>query len=255
MPLGTWASDPAPRTAQQFAAWSAAGVQVQASDRWWITSELHWRRSGGLAQPMQTGWLLAPEYRTGPWSVQAGYAFWNTDPYGAFRTPAPQREHRGWAQVGWQHGLGRVSLDHRLRAEYRSLERFTVGPEGPAQLGFRPVGRLRYRTRLVAALNSKQKGAGEWQAILQKEWMVRYGDHSFVGVFDQVRPAVQLAFRPVHHLQISAGYQLHYLVRSNGLHEELNHTLLLGALWRLPKKVRATPPALIAARPPVASGR
>lgn len=237
--LSSQATDRDRRSAQQFAVWSSVVGQLQVADRWWLTSEVHVRRFDGLAQPMQTGLLLAPEYRAGRWSLQAGYAFWNTAPYGAFRTPAAQREHRGWTQAGLQHGVGRLAMDHRVRVEHRSLERFLASPEGAVAQGFRYVGRVRYRTRLIAPLNGRQGKAGEWQAILQKEWMLRYADDRFVGAFDQVRPAVALGYRPLPNLQFTAGYQMHYLVRANGVDEEMNHTLMVGAFWRLPKRLRS----------------
>lgn len=254
-PRGVVANDPGARSAQQFAVWTSVAAQVQVAERWWIAGETQVRRFDGLARPMQTGVLLAPEYRTGPWSLQVGYAAWTTAPYGAFRTAATQREHRGWTQAGFQHPLGSLSLDHRLRVEHRGLERHRVVDEVAVSQGFRNVGRLRYRTRLVAPLNARQHTAGEWQAIVQKEWMLRYGDDRFVGAFDQVRPAALLGYRPLDHVQLTAGYQLQHLVRANGLDREFNHTLMVGAHWRWPKRTRITPPNEIASRPPSAIGR
>ena len=226
------------RTPHQFNAWTSASAQVQVAPRWWLVPEVHWRRSGGFGDHLQEALLLAPEYRTGRWALQPGVALWNTHPYGRFRTPATQREHRTWVQLGYQHPLGAWRMDHRLRCEQRFLERHLPHAEGPVSQGHRYVGRLRYRARVVAPLNDKSGRAGEWQAILQKETMVRFGDTAFKGAFDQIRPAVHLGFRPWHHTQITAGYQLQYLVRPNGIDEEMNHTLMVGAFWRLPQKVR-----------------
>lgn len=224
------------RSASMINTWTSAQVQLQLGTRWWLVPEVQWRRSEGLARPMQEGLLVAPEYRTGPWAFQAGWAFWSTHPYGRFRTPAAQDEHRSWLQAGFQHAIGHWRMDHRLRTEQRFLERHAITPEGVIDKGHRYVGRLRYRARVLAPLNDKQGAAGEWQAIMQKEWMVRHGDPSFLGAFDQVRPAVHLGFRPLAHLQFTAGYQLQYLLRANGMDEEFNHTLMLGAFWRLPRK-------------------
>lgn len=223
------------RSATLFNAWSAAQVQVQVAPRWWLVPELQYRRSDGFAHAMQEGLLLAPEYRAGRWTGQVGYAYWRTHPYGRFRTPATQGEHRTWVQGGYQHPLGALRMEHRLRLEQRFLERHVVGADGPISQGHKYVGRLRYRARVTAALNDKQGAAGEWQAILQKEWMVRFGDPAFRGAFDQVRPALHLGYRPARELQFTAGYQLQYLLRANGLDEEFNHTLMLGAFWRLPR--------------------
>jgi hypothetical protein len=254
-PRAAVAGDAIARSAQQFAVWTSTGAHVQVGERWWVTGETQVRRFNGLAQPMQAGILLAPEYRTGSWSLQVGYAFWNTSPYGAFRTDAAQREHRGWTQAGFQHPLGKLAMDHRLRVEHRALERYRIVGEVPVSQGFHYVGRLRYRTRLVVPLNTRQRTAGEWQAIVQKEWMLRYGDERFVGAFDQLRPAVLLGYRPLDHLQLTAGYQMHHLVRANGLDREFNHTLMVGAHWRWPMRTRIRPSAEIASLPPVGGGR
>lgn len=228
------ANDRDGRTVHQFNAWTSAVAHVQVAQRWWFTPEVHWRRAGGFGHHLQEGLLLASEYRTGRWSLQPGYAYWRSHPYGRFRTPAMQREHRTWAQLGYQHPLGNWRMDHRLRCEQRFLERHLAQPEGPVSQGHKYVGRLRYRARVIAPLNGRSGKAGEWQAILQKETMMRFGDDTFNGAFDQIRPAVQLGYRPWEHLQITAGYQLQYLVRGNGLDEEFDHTLMVGAFWRLP---------------------
>lgn len=233
-PMVAPATDHEARSIQQFNAWTSAVAHVQLTQRWWFVPELHWRRADGLGHHLQEGLLLAPEYRTGRFSVQPGYAFWRTHPYGEFRTPATQHEHRSWLQVGYKHPLGAWQLDHRLRTEQRFIERHQAHPEGPLALGYKYVGRLRYRARVVAPLNNKNGKAGELQAIVQKELMVRHGDSTFKGLFDQMRPAVQLGYRPWEHLQITAGYQLQYLVRGNGFHEEWDHTLMVGAFWRMP---------------------
>lgn len=229
------ASDQAGRSVQQFNGWASAQAQVQVGTRWWLLPEVHWRRSAGVAQALQEGFLFAPEYRQGRWSAQTGYGRWNTHPYGEFRTLATQREHRIWQQLAYQHPAGRLQMDHRLRTEQRFLERHVLHADAPTSQGYKYVGRLRYRARVSAPLNDKQGRAGEWQAILQKEWMVRYGDPAFRGAFDQVRPALHLGYRPARDLQFTAGYQLQYLLRSNGLDEEFNHTLMVGAFWRLPR--------------------
>lgn len=240
-PAAVTANERDGRSVQQFNAWTSAVIHVQLAPRWWFVPELHWRRAGGFGHHLQEGLLLAPEYRSGRFSLQPGYAFWRTHPYGEFRTLATQREHRSWVQVGYRHPLGSWQMDHRLRSEQRFLERYIGHSEGPVSQGHKYVGRLRYRARVLAPLNDKSGKAGELQAILQKELMVRYGDDSFNGSFDQVRPALQLGYRPWEHLQITAGYQLQYLVRSNGIDEEFDHTLMVGAFWRLPRSENATP--------------
>lgn len=225
--------------ATQFNAWGAANVQVQLGARWWSLFDVHWRRSNGVQDPMQLAFLVAPEYRKGGFSLQPGYGYWINYPYGAFRTPATQHEHRTWVQAGYRHSLGRTGMDHRLRLEQRFLERSRATPEGPESEGFRYVGRLRYRTRWLIPLNDRVDAQGEWQAIVSQEVMVRFGDPSFRGLFDQVRPAAQIGYRPLKDLQVLAGYQLQYLVRADGVREEFDHTLLVTLQLRLP--YRAVP--------------
>lgn len=221
-------------TAVQYNTWGALNVQAQLGERWWFVHDEQWRRSDGIRRPMQAGFLFSPEYRTGPYAIQAGYAYWTNYPYGAFPTLAPQAEHRTWEQVGYKHALGRWAMDHRLRLEQRYLERFSATPEGPESRGFHYVGRLRYRTRLLVPLNAKKDVKGEWQGIVSQEVMVRFGDPAFHGAFDQARPSVQVGFRPSDDVQVLGGCQLQYLVRPDGVRKEFDHTLLLALLLRFP---------------------
>lgn len=228
------------RSVQQFNGWGMAQVQVQVAKRWWVVPELQWRRYSGFSLPLQEAGLFPVEYRTGAWSLQAGYARWYTHPYGAFRTLATQAENRTWLQAGYQHPIGRFRMDHRFRLEQRFLERYALESGEVVPLGYRYVGRARYRVRAMALLHGAAGKAGEWQAFLQQEVMVRYGDPSFRGAFDQMRPAFHLGFRPVDDLQLTAGYQMQYLVRSNGSDAEWNQTFMVGVFWRLPLAERRT---------------
>lgn len=225
-----------PTSASLFNVWGNVTAQVQLGRHWWLVHEQQYRRSDGISAPMQTGFLFPPEYRTGPFSVQPGYAYWLNFPYGAFRTPATQAEHRTWLQVGYKHSWGGNAMDHRLRLEQRFLERHFVSAEEVRSRGFHHVGRLRYRTRLLVPLNDRKDVKGEWQGIASQETMVRFGDEAFKGLFDQARLGLSAGVRPWDHVQVTGGYQFQYLVRSDNVRRESNHTLTLGVAVRVPRR-------------------
>lgn len=220
-------------TADQFNAWTSFNANVQVTANWWLLHETFWRRSEGFEAPMQFKAGLSLERRTGPWGVSLGYAYWLNHPYGAFPTLHTQPEHRIWQQAVLKHSGGRVRWNHRLRIEERFIERFHASGEQVVSDGFRYLGRARYQVQALVPFFRAQQD-GELSLVPLGEAIVRYGDPTVNGNFDQLRLGLLGAWRVNARWQLRAGYLFQYLVRSDNVHIEHNHTLVLAVNLDLP---------------------
>lgn len=170
-----------------------------------IHTEYQWRRVNGIKDRQQvllrTGVNYAIQKDV---SLNAGYAFIETFPYGDYPTAAAFPEHRIFEQVILKHAVGRIGLSHRFTLEQRLVGSVIV--ENSKKItDWNYLNRVRYRIRTEIPITAK--GAGhKWRIILQDELFVGFGKNIAANIFDQNRMAILLGYKLNKNIKIEAGY-------------------------------------------------
>lgn len=225
--------------ADQFNVWTQAAISWHVSERWTLLADGSVRRNDGFSRPMQEHIRIGMERDLGAWSSAVGYAYFLTQPYGAFPSLTEYPEHRIWEQVVFKHRTGRIRWSHRLRAEQRFIERYSKVENRIVPNGFPLLYRFRLQTVASIPLSNREDAPGAFTLMPFGEVMLRSTDASVMGPLDQVRAGVWCGWKCSTRAQARIGYMFHYLVRSDDAHVERNQTLLLSLLFELPAKATA----------------
>lgn len=146
------------------------------------------------------GFIVRPGvgFRTGPWSVVAGYGFVPT----LVDDADDLVEHRAWQHALWSDTLGEG--EHKLGALARLRFEQRVRSDGPGV-------NLRARLWLRASLPI----AGPWAALVWDEGFVRLNEAAWSGPagFDQNRAFFGLAITPAPWFRAEVGYQANVIAR------------------------------------------
>lgn len=134
-------------------------------------------------------------------------------------------EHRAWASAALGHGVGSVTLSHRLRLEHRWLSGIRVDDAG-TRLGETWVSaeRARYSLRAAVPLAGSRRGL---YAVLGDEMFASFGGYAGDMTFDQNRLSFAIGARAGGATRLEAGYMLQFSADDTGRFTERNHTLVL----------------------------
>lgn len=161
--------------------------------------------------------------------LTAGYAFVQTWPYGAFPVLTTFPEHRAYQQLQLLHYTGRVEWVNRLRME----ERFSRLPvKDNAGNPFLPddftyTNRARILNRLSIPFKGKQIEDNSLYVTLHNEVFFNFGKKVGMNLLDQNRACVALGYKIPKAGRLELGFMEQTIIKSDGLHVENNHTLLL----------------------------
>ncbi|MGV3630228.1 MAG: DUF2490 domain-containing protein [Bacteroidota bacterium] len=221
--------------ATQSNAWVLYLGNHRISDRWGVHTEYQWRRSGFFEHWQQSLTRFGLDYYTKT-GVQytAGYAWVLTYPYGNQPIQHQFTEHRIWQQVILKNKIQRVEVQHRYRLEQRFLEQWaknTTHEFGSTGFVFRQ--RARYRFLLNVPLNKDEMADKTLFLSLSDEVFLGFGKGIGKNILDQNRINAAIGWRFDSNSNIQLGYLNHYLVKSDGIKAERNHTLQLGFTYNL----------------------
>jgi hypothetical protein len=192
--------------------WYAINIDPAISKKWSAHIEYQWRREDVIVGWQQSLLRLGLTHKISPQvSVQAGYAWIVTPPYGEIflagvRKPFP--EHRIYEQLVATGNLGKVKLTNRLRIEQRFNGRFESEDDKDPEYVY--VNRIRYMPRIDVPLDKMNK----WYAGMFDEIFIGFGKNVGQNVFDQNR------------ISVFAGYNFNKAFRLEG--GFLNQTVQLG---------------------------
>ncbi len=172
-----------------------------------IHTEYQWRRADGVKN-WQQGLL-----RTGinyairkDVSLNAGYAFAQTFPYGDYTPVNTFPEHRFFEQVVISNPLGKVSLSHRFTLEQRFVAAVTL-QNGQKNTDWNYLNRIRYRIRTELPISkNKQADKNIWSVAFMDELFIGWGKNISANIFDQNRLALLLNYKINKTVKIEAGY-------------------------------------------------
>lgn len=171
-----------------------------------IHTEYQWRRVDGIKNRQQgllrTGINYALRKDI---SLNAGYAFAETFPYGDYPVATQFPEHRIYEQIVLNSQADIVALSHRFTLEQRFVAKI-LNQNNNRSSDWIYLNRLRYRVRAEIPITKKKEGKNIWSVAFMDEVFIGWGKNIGVNIFDQNRLAVLLNYKVNESIKIEAGY-------------------------------------------------
>jgi hypothetical protein len=196
-------------------------------ERWGIHTEYQLRRSEFVREPMQYFIRLGVDYYSkNIGQFTAGYGWFHTLPYGEQPISQITDEHRLWQQYLYKTTFPRMEFIHRYRLEQRWIENWSNANNTLlSKNGFVFRQRVRYRFMINLPLSRKRMVDNTLFFSISDEIFLGFGKGIGKNVMDQNRFYTGLGWRFTKNIQLQLGYLNQYIIKSDGLHMERNHTL------------------------------
>lgn len=205
------------------------------SEKWGLHTEYQWRRSGFFQDWQQSLTRIGVDYysKSGI-QLSTGYAWILTFPYGKQPVSYDFSEHRIWQQLIMKNKFSRIDIQHRYRFEQRFLQLKQQNSSSEFEnYGYIFRQRCRYRLMLNIPLNRKEMTDKTLFLNLSDEIFLGFGKGIGKNILDQNRVSVGFGWSFSTLCNIQLGYLNQYLVKSDGVKIERNHTLLLGITYSM----------------------
>lgn len=171
-----------------------------------IHTEYQWRRVNGLKNWQQgllrTGLNFAIRKDI---SINAGYAFAETFPYGDYRVANAFPEHRIFEQLVIKNPVAKMDISHRFTLEQRFVGKVLI-QNGSKETDYTFLNRMRYRIRAEFPLNKNKQGKKLWSIMLLDEIFIGWGKNIGANIFDQNRLSALIGYKVDQNLKFEAGY-------------------------------------------------
>ncbi len=185
-----------------------------------IHTEYQWRRIDGIKNWQQGLFRTGVNYALRKdVSINAGYAFAETFPYGDHPAANAFPEHRIFEQVIIKNPVGSIDLSHRFTLEQRFAGRVTM-PNGIKNTEYFFLNRMRYRIRGEIPLHKKETPEKPWSIIAQEEVFIGWGKNMGANIFDQNRLAILLGYKLNQTIKFEAGYLSQVLQQSKRINDK-----------------------------------
>lgn len=218
----------------QFHAWTVVQGNHHLNNKFDLHTEYQFRRSNGYADWQQSLLRVGLDYKLNPLlTLTAGYAWVLSFPYGTQPILNNTDESRIWEQVNLKQNFGPIQIQHRYRLEQRWIEQFAQQNGQINQLD--NVFRQRFRYRAQALIPLTKKGMVNNTPFLNVNDEVFLGFGKGIGknVLDQNRFIAAFGWRFNQDFNIQIGYLNQFVIKSDGLRMERNHTLWTSIVYNL----------------------
>jgi hypothetical protein len=169
-----------------------------------IHTEYQWRRVNGIKDWQQGLFRAGINYAVHKdVSLNAGYAFAETFPYGNYPNANAFPEHRIFEQVILKQAIAKTELSHRFTLEQRFVGK-VVFVNNEKTIDWNYLNRIRYRLRTEMPIDKKQKN--KWRIILQDELFIGWGKNIGTNIFDQNRIALLIGYKLNKNIKLETGY-------------------------------------------------
>lgn len=218
----------------QTHAWVMYTGNHRLTEHWGIHTEYQWRRSDLFDHWQQSLMRLGVDYysNTGA-QLTLGYGWIKTFPYGTQPIPHYNNEHRIWQQLILKNKVGRIDFQHRYRLEQRFIENWQFLNGNWEQDGMLFRQRVRYRFLMTVPLTRKELNDNTLFLALYDEPFLGFGKGIGKNILDQNRLYGALGWRFNSSFNVQLGYMNQYVVKSDGVKAERNHTLQIGVTYNL----------------------
>lgn len=212
--------------ATQPACWLVYNGNHRVHDRWGIHTEYQLRRSEFVREPMQYFIRMGVDYySTKSGQYTAGYGWFHSVPYGEQPTTHSTNEHRLWQQYMYKTTLERAEFIHRYRLEQRWIENWTsLDNTNFTQNGFIFRQRARYRFLINYPISRDKLIDNTLFMAISDEIFLGFGKGIGKNVLDQNRFYAGVGWRFNKNCQFQVGYLNQYIIKTDGVHIERNHT-------------------------------
>ena len=214
-------------------AWITYTGNHKITTKWGVHTEYQWRRADGFQNWQQSLLRFGLDYyASSNLSATAGYAWIVTFPYGEQPVGHEFQEHRIWEQVNLKSKYGRFEIQHRYRLEQRFLENWIKGANGiytNSDNLFRQ--RIRYRLMIQVPLTKKELTDNTLFLNVNDEPFIGFGKGIGKNILDQNRFIASLGWRFSKDFNIQLGYLNQFIVKTDGIKAERNHTLLFSTIY------------------------
>lgn len=186
--------------------WLAYTGTFKISPKIALHTEYQWRRTEGLKNPQQSLLRTGVNYALRKdVSLNAGYAFAETSPYGDYPNANAFSEHRIYEQIVLKNPIGKVEISHRFTLEQRFLEKFLI-QNGATNTDWVFLNRIRYRLRTEIPVYKNSTDNNSWSIILLDELFIGFGKKVGANIFDQNRLAALVGYKINKNIKMEAGY-------------------------------------------------
>lgn len=205
------------------------------SEHWGIHTEYQWRRNDMFQNWQQSLLRLGVDYysnKNGQFTI--GYAWIKTYPYGDQPIGHITNEHRIWEQYILKNKVGKIDFQHRYRLEQRFIENWVKDAnEVYSQDGFLFRQRVRYRLMATMPLSRKEMKDNTLFLAVYDEPFLGFGKGIGKNILDQNRLYGAIGWRFNKDFNVQLGYLNQYIVKSDGIKAERNHTIQIAVSYNI----------------------
>ena len=216
-------------------AWVMYFGNHKLSEHWGIHTEYQWRRADMFNEWQQSLLRLGVDYyskQNAQYTV--GYGWIKSFQYGDQPIAHNLNEHRIWEQFVIKNKVGRVDISHRYRLEQRFIENWVKDANAVyAQDGFVFRQRVRYRFMATVPLSRKEMKDNTLFLAVYDEPFLGYGKGIGKNILDQNRLYGAIGWRFNKDFNVQLGYLNQYVVKTDGIKAERNHTLQIGVTYNI----------------------
>lgn len=215
-------------------AWLMYTGNHKLSETWGIHTEYQWRRAELFNDWQQSLLRLGVDYYKNNAQYTAGYGWIRSYAYGDQPISHPTNEHRIWEQFIIKSKVGRVDFQHRYRLEQRFIENWKLTATDDFTLdGYLFRQRVRYRFLVTLPLSRKEMSDNTLFLAVYDEPFLGFGKGIGKNVLDQNRFYGALGWRFNKNFNVQIGYLNQYIIKTDGVKVERNHTLQIGLTYNL----------------------
>jgi len=187
-----------------------------------LHTEYQWRRADGFNDWQQSLARVGLDYKLNPnCTISGGYGWIISYPYGSQPIAAQTHENRLWQQVNLKAQYGTIQIQHRYRLEQRFID--TIYRQ-----------RIRYRAQCIIPLQKAylEQGKGLFMNV-NDEVFLGFGKGIGKNILDQNRFIAAVGYKFSPKVNIQMGYLNQFVIKSNGIQMERNHTLWTCVVYNL----------------------
>ena len=216
-------------------AWIMYFGNHKLSEHWGIHSEYQWRRADLFNDWQQSLLRLGVDYYSKQNAQYTlGYGWIRSYEYGDQPIAHNLNEHRIWEQFVIKNKVGLVDISHRYRLEQRFIENWVKDAHGVyAQDGFVFRQRVRYRFMATVPLSRKEMKDNTFFLAVYDEPFLGFGKGIGKNILDQNRLYGAIGWRFNKDFNVQLGYLNQYVVKTDGIKAERNHTLQIGVTYNI----------------------
>ncbi len=216
-----------------FNIWSTNINEYILNDHWYLSSEVHIRRTNGFHSWQQFLFRPAVNYKLNEnIHFTAGYTYILSYPYGEQPLATTTPENNIWEQIILNHGIGIVNFSHRYRLEHRFIGDPVLNNKGSYDIqGTSYAQRFRYRL------------TGTFPIIKDGKWFGAFFDEAWIILADNFMPLsfnqnwlyAGLGYRFSDRGNIQLGYMNQLIRKGDGVHYESNPTIQFTVVYKFEK--------------------